>query len=224
MQNGDRIGILTVVGFAGRDKKSNKLWLVKCDCGSEPYARTQSQLSQGLTKSCGCLRRARGRAMLTGNSNGWIHGHASGGKVSIEYASWMSMIARCENKKHSQFKDYGGRGITVCGEWRYSFETFLADMGMRPEKHTLDRIDNDKGYSKDNCRWSDRRTQTLNSRTPVFVEYKGNRLCLKDAEAMAGLRRGFIGDYAKRHIVTHQEALDRGTRTPNARAIRRASD
>lgn len=94
------------------------------------------------------------------------HGHASvvkNGKKHFMYNSWVAMRQRCANKNHKNYVDYGARGITVCDRWK-SFLNFLEDMGERPEGMTLDRIDNSKGYSPDNCVWSNQRRQVLNSR------------------------------------------------------------
>ena len=80
-------------------------------------------------------------------------------------ARWYDMRKRCSNKDHHAYKDYGGRGITLCGEWD-NYNQFALDMGMPLDGYTLDRIDNDKGYSKDNCRWSTMKEQSNNRREP----------------------------------------------------------
>jgi len=80
------------------------------------------------------------------------------------HTSWLKMIERCRYKKHPQFLDYGGRGITVCERWRRSFWDFFRDMDLRPKRKTLDRIDNAKGYCKDNCRWATKEEQAKNRR------------------------------------------------------------
>jgi hypothetical protein len=90
------------------------------------------------------------------------------------YYVWKSMRDRCRNPKNRQWNYYGGRGISICERWDH-FPTFVADMGERPPGHSLDRIDNDLGYSPENCRWADRKTQQRNQRRAVYVEIEGAR-------------------------------------------------
>ncbi len=91
------------------------------------------------------------------------HGHARRGHTSPEYRSWMAMKVRCYSTKHRMFYRYGGRGIRVCDRWLDSFQAFLEDVGPKPTKeHTLDRLDGDRGYEPDNCRWATRKEQAQN--------------------------------------------------------------
>lgn len=83
---------------------------------------------------------------------------------------WNSMIQRCTNPKHKAYKDYGGRGITICEEWLNSYEDFYRDMGKKPEGLEIDRIHNDFGYSKDNCRWTTRSINMQNTRRGVLTK------------------------------------------------------
>ena len=91
------------------------------------------------------------------------HGHCPVGYKSPEYLTWDGMLQRCTNPNAKAYKNYGGRGITVCSGW-LKFENFLADMGRRPDGLTLDRIENEGNYEPGNCRWATRIEQSANSR------------------------------------------------------------
>jgi hypothetical protein len=132
------------------------------------------------------------------------HGGYVGRKATPTYSSWSAMRNRCLNPNHPGFKNYGGRGITVCERWS-DFALFLADMGERPAGLQLDRIDNSKGYSPDNCRWTTQAENLNNRRSNVMLEFAGQRLNVTQAAKLRGinpvtlrlrLRRGWSLDRA----------------------------
>jgi len=131
-------------------------WLWRCDCGNSKDIIT-GKVTSGQTKSCGCLAKV----------NAVKHGLID----TKEYIVWSNMKARCLNPKSSVYKNYGGRGITICNEWVNSFVTFFNDMGQCPVGMSLDRLDNDKGYSKENCKWRTVTEQNRNRRSNVLVTY-----------------------------------------------------
>ena len=146
---GAKYGRLSVVQFVGGKKHS--YWLCKCDCGAHKVVRG-SHLISGNIQSCGCL------SIETRTK----HGDGNGGEFKKLYASWMSMRRRCRNKNDADYSHYGGRGIQVCDEWmEYSqFKSWALDSGY-DDALEIDRIDNNKGYSPDNCHWV---TRTINNR------------------------------------------------------------
>lgn len=116
------------------------------------------------------------------------HGHKSGGKYTPEYIAWSNIIARCCNRNSQAFKNYGGRGITICAEWRESFESFFAYVGSRPGKgFEIDRIDNSRGYEPGNVRWATRKINCRNRRSTKWVEFQGQRMSMVDAAERAGI-------------------------------------
>lgn len=154
---GHRYGRLMVRGYAGKRREAH-FWHAICDCGNEAVVWSGS-IRNGSTSSCGCLHKERFKYVTHGLSR------------TPEYNIWRGMKARCLNPAEERFRDYGGRGIAICSEWKDGadglggFEVFLRDMGPRPSpKHSLDRVDVDGDYRKSNCRWATDKEQGRNTR------------------------------------------------------------
>lgn len=151
-------------------KNRGAYWKCKCDCGNIVVIRSSS-LVENKTKSCGCY-----------NIERFIERTMTHGKYGLsEYNSWSGMKDRCYNKNNLHYQRYGGRGIRVCKKWKYSFENFYNDMGPKPSKlYSLDRINNNKGYSKENCRWATKLEQVKNRNSVRLITFNGLTLNLKD--------------------------------------------
>lgn len=174
---GQRFGRLLAVRAIPGSRNKPRRWLCRCDCGNEVEVIT-GDLRNGNTTSCGCYIRELHADRLR------IHGMSK----TTTYNVWASMLQRCNNPNSDKYQYYGGRGITVCERW-HVFENFLADMGERPSKnHSIDRIDNDREYGPDNCRWTTMRRQNRNRRSNIEIEYQGETMCLVDWADRLGLK------------------------------------
>lgn len=181
---GKRFGQLVVIKFACVIKKKIK-WLCKCDCGKEAIIDSYA-LRHGITSNCGCESRIGSPT----------HGATRGHKRIPEYNAWCNMKARCYNKKHPEYKNYGERGIRVCNRWVNSFEHFISDMGIRPSsEHSLDRHpDSDGNYLPNNCRWATDKQQCRNKRIGgnILITINNETKCLSEWAEASKLSRGTI--------------------------------
>ncbi len=158
---GQRFGRLVVVERAENDSHNKARWRCRCDCGKETLAMAKS-LRSGSKKSCGCLEAENRAAIKTRGGCDVIHGATD----TRLYRIWWAMKTRCYNKNHRSFPNYGGRGITVCAEWLHDFTAFQKWSMAHgyADDLSIDRIDNDRGYSPDNCRWATDDEQRHNKR------------------------------------------------------------
>lgn len=199
---GQQFGRLTVIRRDGSNKWRISLWLCRCTCGNEKIV-VAGNLNRGDTKSCGCLQKE------TRKINGYrtVHGHSQKGKVTGEYISWCNMIQRCINPKHKYWKNYGGRGITVCDEWRCSFPNFDRDSPNWKQGLTIERKDKDGNYCPDNCRWATRKEQARNKRNSLYVPYKMKQQLLIELCEEHNIPYKLVWDRIHRYGWSIEEAL-----------------
>ena len=161
---GDKYNYLTVEKLT-ENRNNRKHYICICDCGNKVTV-SANNLRSGSVKSCGCLHKKNIKK---------THGKTG----TSEYNIWKTIKQRTLNSSNDNFYLYGGRGIGLSKEWEDSFETFLLDMGPRPTpKHSIERRDNEKGYSKENCYWATPVEQARNRRNNRYIEYKNFRKTL----------------------------------------------
>ena len=188
---------LTVLKYSHNDN-GHHMWLCLCDCGNTKLVRG-THLEHGESKSCGCLIHAKGR----NQTHGLI-----GTRL---YHIWRNMKRRCNDTKGKDFHNYGGRGITYCDEWE-RFEPFYEwamSNGYR-DNLTIDRINNDKGYSPENCRWATISEQARNRRTCHILTYKGVSKTIREWEEILGMKKGTL----ENRIVSLHWSIEKAIETP----------
>jgi len=189
---GLRFGRLIVISKHQSNKQNRVQWNCICDCGNVNIVTT-NLLRSGRTRSCGCY------ALELKVSLNTTHGFSNNRKDYPEYHVWLGMKARCYNKNNDRYADWGGRGITVCKKWVNDFQTFLSDMGRRPsDKHSIERKDNNNGYSPENCYWATKADQNRNTRANVYYECDGKRMVITDWAKYLCVSRSVI----KKHLRT----------------------
>ena len=178
-ETGKTYGKLFVTSLLGSYKNS-VYYSCTCECGNKVEVKALA-LRSGNTKSCGCVAREKTAARNT------THGES---KTQL-YGSWHRMVQRCTDPNSSDYKYYGGRGITVADEW-LDFTNFKRDVGDRPPGTSLDRIDNNRGYEPGNVRWATRKEQMQNTRGVKLIEYQGEAHCVAEWERIKGFKPGTL--------------------------------
>jgi len=198
---GKRFGRWTVVSRApdiiSMGGHRSTAWLCKCQCGNQKVVRAQS-LTRGSSCSCGCLHQEL-RHEIT---------KTHGGTKTRLYHIWASMRQRCTNPNNHAFKDYGGRGIYVCADWQ-RFDTFRAwalANGYRDDL-SIDRIDNNKGYEPENCRWASNSEQSNNQRSNVLITFRGVTKTRSQWAHDLGINPTVLRDRLDRYGWTVERAL-----------------
>lgn len=189
-----RLAIIKIIAkhkdIAGNTRR---MALCECDCGNRKVIREYNVI-KNITKSCGCLQKEQ-------LSNRFKKHDMT---KTTEYTAWINMKYRCYNKKSLNYDNYGGRGIIVSGEWKDDFIQFYKDIGERPsKKHSIDRLDNDGDYTKDNCKWATQKEQCRNKRNNLT--YKGE--CAIDASERLGGGKDLVTARINKHNWDIHEAF-----------------
>jgi hypothetical protein len=187
-----RFGRLIAKRNVGKSKWGSLLWLCKCDCGKD-HTVASGKLIQGKSRSCGCYANDLHVAQLI------QHGITVGGKPRT-FIIWNGIKSRCLNPKSIGYKSYGGRGITICDQW-LSFEAFhnWAINNGYQDGLTIDRIDNNKGYSPDNCKWTTARDNKVRQRKSIMIEASGIENSLSGWSKELLLSRYLLTQYYRRN-------------------------
>lgn len=204
---GLRFGIITALERVPSEPGAKTYWECRCDCGVI-FRTRMDVLTRGVAKSCGCSHR---RMPPNGKKN-------HGGYRTAENWVWHSMIRRCTNPNQKNWVRYGGRGIKVCDRWLNSFEDFLVDMGRMPSPdHTIEREDNDKDYTPENCIWATWDAQNNNKRNSHFIEHQGRRQTIAQWARELGIKARTINRRASRSIPVDQILSTQDLRRPHLR-------
>lgn len=195
----DTVGRWTVLSYG----RTLEYRVCRCSCGTVREIES-SRLRTGRTQSCGCYTRDKNSVVQQTLKT--THGQSR----TLVYAVWRAMHRRCTDNNNSQFKDYGGRGISVCTRWTGAngFIAFCVDMGPRPRGMTIERVDNNGNYESGNCRWATRKEQSRNTRANVHVTLGDQTLCFTEACRSLGVRQSTAQTLRAYWSFSHQQTID----------------
>lgn len=167
---GLKAGKLTAIKRCGTSKEGRAVWLCRCDCGNEVERIStimSAAIKNGKYSHCGCSPANQSHGLSKEKHLYWV---------------WASIVQRCENPKNKDYPNYGGRGITICEEWRSNFGVFhkWAKSSGYTRGLTIERIDVDQGYNQINCDWTENERQSLNCRRSIMLEHDGKIRHLSD--------------------------------------------
>lgn len=183
---GEKFNKLTAVNYVGDEK-----WLFECECGKQVIKKA-SDVKRGKTKSCS-------RICSTGNPS----------KHSLYY-TWDGIKKRCYQENATGYKNYGGRGIKMCDSWKNSFWQFVKDVGEKPfEISTLERLDNNQDYCKENCVWASPQEQSENRRNNIYVEYNNQKYTLYAICKLLNLKHSSIWYRLKKSKLSPQDYFNK---------------
>lgn len=196
---GKKFSRWTVLEYSGKNEGIRHWYLVQCECGNKSEVE-RNILKQGKTTQCrSCARKKYSETHINPSQT---HGYSSPKHQYFRiYNIWSSMKARCLNEKNKQYKNYGGRGIKVCESWKNSFEEFLKDMGNIEPSFTLDRIDVNGNYCKENCRWTTLEVQANNCRTNIYHEESGLKMSETQWSRYLGISRNKMMHWARKNGI-----------------------
>lgn len=196
---GQRFGRLTVIEKSSTKQGHHICWVCRCDCGKTVPLVSGDNLKKGDIKSCGCLRREeRTKKNLKHGLN-----------KTRTHRIWCGMVNRCFNPGNKSYKDYGGRGITVCDEWKNDFQAFhnWAITHGYSDELTLDRKDTNGNYEPSNCRWITNQEQQSNRRSCHLITYNGETHTLKDWAKIIGIPRSTLSNRINKYKWSVEKAL-----------------
>lgn len=183
---GEKFNKLTAISYIG-----NEEWLFECECGSQVIKKA-SDVKRGKTKSCS-------RLCTTGNPS-----------KHLLYHTWDGIKKRCYQKNATGYKNYGGRGIKMCESWKTSFWQFVEDMGEKPfVKSTIERLDNNQDYCKENCVWATPQEQSENRRNNIYLEYNNQRYTLYSICKLLNLKHSSVWYRLKKSELSPQDYFNK---------------
>lgn len=190
---GYRVGSMTLIDIAKKVSYKGNVWRVLCDCGRESEKRV-SDFWKLQACSYACPLHKTRRAYPLGSRK--------------EYMAWKDMLRRCLDSGHPSYADYGGRGITVYEGWVDNFHAFYEHVGAAPARHSIDRVDNNKGYEPNNVRWATRKTQSNNRRNTVYITANGQTKSLTEWAEHLGVAYDKLY-YRYQYGWTHEDIVNR---------------